>query len=184
MGENSDMNKYRLVVILSCLSCFLITGCVSTKEDVFDQSEMKTMREIYDEHFGGKPADVEFNDDHLTESNKNIQDKVANKQKDECKFANPSKYYHKCKHTRHVVTEPDVSESDNKDEGIETVDYTAYTREAMNELELNFKEFPNPLLIMYVYSHISDGNIPVPGYTTGFRMFKSVPFALPGEIRE
>lgn len=60
----------------------------------------------------------------------------------------------------------------------------AYTRDASNELEGLFKTHPNPTLFMYTRPHLvgRDG-IPVPGYTTQFKMFNRDHFALPGEVQ-
>ncbi len=60
----------------------------------------------------------------------------------------------------------------------------AYTRDASNELEGLFKTLPNPTLFMYTRPHLvgRDG-IPVPGYTTQFKMFNRDHFALPGEVQ-
>ena len=60
----------------------------------------------------------------------------------------------------------------------------AYTRDASNELEGLFKTLPNPTLFMYTRPHVvgRDG-IPVPGYTTQFKMYDRDHFALPGEVQ-
>lgn len=60
-------------------------------------------------------------------------------------------------------------------------DVVDFTRTAATELEVMFPELPNPKLTMYVFPHITDSNLPVPGYTTVFRMYESVHFAMPGE---
>ncbi len=61
---------------------------------------------------------------------------------------------------------------------------SSYTRDASNELEGLFKTHPNPTLFMYNRPHLvgRDG-IPVPGYTTQFKMFNRDHFALPGEVQ-
>jgi len=59
-----------------------------------------------------------------------------------------------------------------------------YTRTASSELTTLFPEIPNPKLSMYVYPHITPSNLPVPGYSTTFFMFKERYFALPGELKE
>lgn len=59
-----------------------------------------------------------------------------------------------------------------------------YTRDASNELEGLFKTHTNPMLFMYTKPHVvgRDG-IPVPGYTTQFKMYDRDHFALPGEVQ-
>jgi len=59
--------------------------------------------------------------------------------------------------------------------------YSDYTRSANNELEVLFPRIPNPTLVMYVYPHISNAGVPVPGYSTAFPMFDKTEYALPGE---
>ncbi len=44
-----------------------------------------------------------------------------------------------------------------------------------------FPEFPNPTLYLYVNKHVTSGGVPVIGYTTKFKMFSRVHYALPGE---
>lgn len=60
-------------------------------------------------------------------------------------------------------------------------DVVDFTRTAATELEALFPELPNPKLTLYVFPHITASNLPVPGYTTVFRMYESAPFAMPGE---
>ena len=178
------MKNFRLIALLLCLSCLTTSGCVSRKEKVFDHADMKTMKDIYNDHFGrteyinainGEKKDLDIG--IIKKKDKENVDRT-------CQFANPSKYYQRCKGTRRFRTENDMSDTLKPIRYVEPIDHSEYTRNAQNELDLKFKEYPNPILSMYVYSHISDGNIPVPGYTTGFRMFKSTQFALPGELRE
>ena len=65
-----------------------------------------------------------------------------------------------------------------------TANQMDYTRTASSELTTLFPEIPNPKLSMYVYPHITPSNLPVPGYSTTFFMFKERYFALPGELKE
>lgn len=46
----------------------------------------------------------------------------------------------------------------------------------------NFMLLPNPTISLYVYPHLVNGNIPVPGYTTQFTLYNEVHYALPGEV--
>lgn len=59
--------------------------------------------------------------------------------------------------------------------------YSDYTRGVNNELEMLFPKLPNPTLVMYVYPHISNAGVPVPGYSTAFPMYEKTEYALPGE---
>ena len=57
-----------------------------------------------------------------------------------------------------------------------------YSRDAYNELAVQFPRLPNPTIVMYVFPHLSAENTPVPGYSTAFQMYENVQYALPGEI--
>ena len=46
----------------------------------------------------------------------------------------------------------------------------------------SFMLLPNPTIALYVYPHLVNGNIPVPGYTTQFTLYTEVHYALPGEV--
>jgi len=61
--------------------------------------------------------------------------------------------------------------------------YSDYTRNARNELDVLFPRLPNPTLVMYVYPHISSSGVPVPGYSTSFPMYERTEYALPGETQ-
>lgn len=50
------------------------------------------------------------------------------------------------------------------------------------ETNNNFMLLPNPTISLYVYPHLVNGNIPVPGYTTQFTLYNEVHYALPGEV--
>jgi len=63
-------------------------------------------------------------------------------------------------------------------------DLSSYTRTATTELTTLFPELPNPKLSMYVHPHISRSNMPIPGYSTNFFMYKTDHFAMPGELRK
>jgi conjugative transfer region lipoprotein (TIGR03751 family) len=111
----------------------MLVGC-STKERLFEETEMTPMGEIYGDTFGStKEVDQ-------TLKSREIKDDV--------------------------------------------VDLSAYTRTATTELTTMFPELPNPKLSMYVHPHITNSNMPIPGYSTSFFMYKTVYFAMPGELRE
>jgi conjugative transfer region lipoprotein (TIGR03751 family) len=49
------------------------------------------------------------------------------------------------------------------------------------------KQFPflhNPVLVTYVYPHLTQAGTPIPGYVTYFKLYQSHPIALPGEVSE
>ena len=58
----------------------------------------------------------------------------------------------------------------------------AWTRSAETELDLLFPTLHNPRISLYVFPHLSADGAPVPGYVTGFYLYRdSNIFALPGE---
>ncbi|HIC0681681.1 TPA: TIGR03751 family conjugal transfer lipoprotein [Escherichia coli] len=61
---------------------------------------------------------------------------------------------------------------------------TAYTRTQSSEIHQQFPRLPNPDMVMYVFPHLSAGNLPVPGYSTVFPFYHQVQYALPGECVE
>lgn len=57
-----------------------------------------------------------------------------------------------------------------------------YTRTAETELQILFQRLPNPDLVMFVFPHLSGTEqVPIPGYSTVFPLFRNVHYALPGE---
>ena len=56
-----------------------------------------------------------------------------------------------------------------------------YTRTQYREIHQQFPRLPNPDMVMYVFPHLSAGNLPVPGYSTVFPFYHQVQYALPGE---
>ncbi|MEW8439285.1 MAG: TIGR03751 family conjugal transfer lipoprotein [Candidatus Thiodiazotropha taylori] len=57
-----------------------------------------------------------------------------------------------------------------------------YTRTAVNETRNLFSRLPNPDLCFYVYPHLSEEGLPVPGYSSCIPMYETTHYALPGEI--
>ncbi|MDC9604381.1 TIGR03751 family conjugal transfer lipoprotein [Xenorhabdus griffiniae] len=51
----------------------------------------------------------------------------------------------------------------------------------ITEISQQFPRLPNPDMIMYVFPHLSQGNLPVPGYSTVFSFYQQVQYAMPGE---
>ncbi len=57
-----------------------------------------------------------------------------------------------------------------------------WTRDQATEVFNLFPEGPNPVLLMYVFPHLTGERIGVPGFTTPFRMYANDYYALPGEV--
>ena len=57
----------------------------------------------------------------------------------------------------------------------------SYSRDANSEIQQQFPRLPNPDLVMYVFPHMTVGNVPVPGYSTVFPFYSQVQYAVPGE---
>lgn len=66
----------------------------------------------------------------------------------------------------------------------DVVDLRGYTRTANNESNILFKRLPNPMLVGYVFPHLTKDNVPIPGYSIPFRMSPKDYWALPGEDRK
>ena len=60
------------------------------------------------------------------------------------------------------------------------VELAGYTRERVSETQQLFPTIANPVIVMYVYPHMV-GDMPIPGYSTGIRMYDKDQFAMPGE---
>lgn len=66
-----------------------------------------------------------------------------------------------------------------------TIDGSAYTRTARNEIYRQFHRLPDPDLVMYVFPHLAGNDpVPVPGYSTVFPLYQRVQYAIPGERTE
>jgi len=66
-----------------------------------------------------------------------------------------------------------------KNEG--STDLTGYTLTANNETQVLFKRIENPILVGYVFAHLTKDNIPIPSYSIPFRMSPKDYYAMPGE---
>jgi len=60
-------------------------------------------------------------------------------------------------------------------------DLHGFTRTVHNETQALFPRLPNPALVMYVFPHLADEGVGVPGYATSFPMYAKPEYALPGE---
>ena len=58
---------------------------------------------------------------------------------------------------------------------------SSYSLAHVNELRRDFRKVPNPEIVAYVFPHISDGELPVPGYFTMFHLYERDHFALEQE---
>lgn len=63
-------------------------------------------------------------------------------------------------------------------------DYVPNSMHSLNhvrELDRDFHKVPNPRITAYVYPHLNDGEIPVPGYFTVFDLYERNHYALEQE---
>ena len=58
---------------------------------------------------------------------------------------------------------------------------SSYSLAHVNELRRDFRKVPNPEIVAYVFPHISDGELPVPGYFTMFHLYERDHYALEQE---
>lgn len=56
------------------------------------------------------------------------------------------------------------------------------TTNNLSTLKQRFPKLVNPAIYMFVYPHIVNDNIPVPGYMTVFNLYEKDVYALPHEI--
>lgn len=63
------------------------------------------------------------------------------------------------------------------------VDLSGYTRDSYNENQVLFKKLANPVLVGYVYPHLTKEETPIPGYAIPFRMSPRDYYVMPGENR-
>lgn len=71
-----------------------------------------------------------------------------------------------------------------KQDFMKPINYTGYTRDAMNEVQQLFKPLANPAIPIYVFPHVAligDEQLLKPGFTTSFFLYKQNQFALPSE---
>jgi len=65
------------------------------------------------------------------------------------------------------------------------VDLSDYVRTEKNFLQSRFRTLPNPTMYMFVAPHLATENgVPIPGYITEFKMWKTEHYAMPGEISD
>ncbi len=178
----------------------LIVGCATGSKDSILPSNLPTMEQIYEAHTQHKPIPKSVPVDPVKQeqgSNSmeraggvvytaNAARNAAALVRQEAKLTPPVKPVLLNAATDDSA-EPHVA-SPNAGRLIRTVqtgtaDLVGYTREASNELDNTFSVLPNPVLVMYVYPHLSGvEGTPVPGYTTKFSMYEKPEFALPGEV--
>ncbi len=61
-------------------------------------------------------------------------------------------------------------------------DLQGQTRSRYQALNNRFPFLPNPVLVMYVFPHLTSAGTPIPGYATFFKFFAADPVALPHEV--
>ena len=55
--------------------------------------------------------------------------------------------------------------------------------ETSTDQDTIFQWLPNPTLVMYVFPHLTEAGLPVPGYSTFFRLYTQEHIAAPGELQ-
>ncbi|CEE91473.1 putative lipoprotein [Xenorhabdus nematophila str. Anatoliense] len=89
--------------------------------------------------------------------------------------------------TKHVTQQArnDLSRSLTDKEQAQQISLSeSYSRTQETELSQQFPRLPNPDMVMYVFPHLSQGNLPMPGYSTVFPFYYQVQYAMPGERTE
>jgi len=194
----------RISVSVAILAALLATGCASTapgsKDDILP-TDLPTMEQIYEAHSQHKPIPrrktpepakqdqgSQNENDGAMEYTSNGARNMGVKAHKEPKKAKPVPPAELIEAAAETGSEDTIVSSQKGGRLIRTVqtgnaDLVGYTRDASNELDNTFRLLPNPVLVMYVYPHLSGvEGTPVPGYTTKFSMYVKPEFALPGEV--
>jgi len=147
--------NHTTTIALSLIILASISGCATKMSDVTDENS-PTMKEIYDGSFNStSPLAVS---------------------KEEAEY-----------NKKHGIG---TSDNAQKGKGIIAkkraihegpVDLRDYTRTANNEHQVLFKRIDNPVLIGYVFAHLTEDDIPIPSYSIPFRMSPKDYYAMPGE---
>ncbi|EHM53332.1 conjugative transfer region lipoprotein family [Cardiobacterium valvarum F0432] len=58
---------------------------------------------------------------------------------------------------------------------------SSYSLSHVEELRRDFRRVPNPEITAYVFPHLNDGELPVPGYFTLFKLYERDHYALEQE---
>ncbi len=58
---------------------------------------------------------------------------------------------------------------------------SSYSAAHIQELKRDFQQVPNPEIVGYVYPHINNNSMPIPGYFTTFRLYSRDHYALSSE---
>ena len=180
----------------------LIVGCATGSKDFILPSNLPTMEQIYEAHTQHKPIPKSVPVGPVKEEQgSNNRERAggvvytANAARNAAALVRQEAKLTPTQLVKPVLlntatddsAEPHVA-APNAGRLIRTVqtgnaDLVGYTREASNELDNTFSVLPNPVLVMYVYPHLSGvEGTPVPGYTTKFSMYEKSEFALPGEV--
>lgn len=202
---NPMVKPIRISVSAAILTALLATGCASTapgsKDDILP-TDLPTMEQIYEAHSQHKPiprrktpepakqdqGSQNENDGAMEYTSNGARNMGAHVRK-EPKYAKPAQPGKPAELIEAEADGEDTNVSPPKGGRlIRTVqtgnaDLVGYTREASNELDNTFRLLPNPVLVMYIFPHLSGAEgTPVPGYTTKFSMYDKPEFALPGEV--
>jgi len=196
----------RISVSVGLLAVLLATGCATapgSKDDILP-TDLPTMEQIYEAHSQHKPiprrktpepakqdqGSQNENDGAMEYAsngarNAGIAGTRAHKEPKKAKPVPPAELIEAAAETGSedmIVSAPKggrlirIVQTGN-------ADLVGYTRDASNELDNTFRLLPNPVLVMYVFPHLSGvEGTPVPGYTTKFSMYDKPEFALPGEV--
>jgi len=203
---NSMNNPMRISVSVAILAALLATGCASTapgSKDNILPTDLPTMEQIYEAHSQHKPIprrkqpEPAKQDQGSQNDNDGAMEYTSNgarntgiagtRARNQPKKAKPVPPADLIEATAETGSEETVAPTKGG-RLIRTVqtgnaDLVGYTRDASNELDNTFRLLPNPVLVMYVYPHLSGvEGTPVPGYTTKFSMYDKPEFALPGEV--
>lgn len=147
----------RLIKATMLLGVVALTGCTTSKERLLDTKNAPTMVEIYKNHLG-RAGDPYFSEASGEGVARGVRIAPFRKRKAE----------------EAALIDASVARYQ---------DLVSYSRTEQSAVDNLFPTIPNPVLKMYVYPHVSGvEGVPIPGYTTAFPLYRTVHFALPGEV--
>ena len=136
----------------------VLAGCASNGKDEILPQDGPTMKQVYDHHFTGQP--LPDNSDQDEKDNENEKDEAQ-------------------------ITAKETELRIKRRPAPPDYDLVGYTRDVANEINQVFPSLRNPMLVIYIYPHLSGSERhPVPGYSSSFTLYEKTEYALPGELEE
>lgn len=148
---------YKKFSLLSLISIFLLSGLSGCTRTIQIPRDGDTTKQVYDQHVSGGYSGIDNDSSDAKDVDQaDVPDNVVDRLKDEAEAIERQ-------NIRLFIDE--------------------YTRTEQNSLDNLFRTLPNPRLTTYVYPHLTENSMPVPGYTTVYSLYEKDEIAMPGEVR-